>query len=266
MNYIAHIHHHGQFHGTAAVLPFLLAVTLYIWAGVRSARRFRPFPAHRYAFWILGVLSAAAAVVGPLPNQAHTDFNAHMLVHLLLGMLAPLFLVLAAPMTLLLQTCNVKFSRKLSRFLKIGPVRMLTDPAIASLFNIGGLWLLYSTNLYYAMQLNLLLHIIVHLHIFLAGYLFTASMISIDPVPHRPCFAYRTVVLLVALTGHAILAKYIYANPPTGVPVEQAERGSLLMYYGGDIVDAFLISILFYRWFKAPRLPVKLNLVQIERQ
>ena len=138
------------------------------------------------------MLFAAAALVGPLSRQSHADFTAHMAGHLLLGMLAPLLIALAAPMTLLLRTLNVHTARKLSRLLtKLIQFVSLPTLIVASILNIGGLWLLYTTNLYTAMHANLLLHIIVHIHVFLAGYLFTISLLYIDPVFHRFSFRYQ---------------------------------------------------------------------------
>ena len=168
-------------------------------------------------------------------------------------MLAPLLMVLAAPMTLALRTLPVDAARGLSRVLKTRPIRTLSDPMVASLLNVGGLWILYTTDLFIAMQKTPFLHRLIHLHVFLAGYLFTASMIYIDPVPHRSSFLYRASVLLIALAAHGILAKYIYAHPPGGVLRSQAESGAMLMYYGGDAIDLILLFIFFLQWYKATR-------------
>lgn len=176
-----------------------------------------------------------------------------MMGHLLLGMLAPLLVALAAPMTLLLRTLKVHAARKLSRLLQRRLIRFFTHPIVASFLNIGGLWLLYTTSLYTAMHTNLLLHIFVHMHVFIAGYLFTISLLYIEPVSHRFSFQFRTIVFILALAGHGILSKFIYAYPPDGVPVAQARSGALLMYYGGDAVDLLLIFILFRHWYQSAR-------------
>ncbi|MBT2293201.1 cytochrome c oxidase assembly protein [Paenibacillus albidus] len=261
MNINTHIHHnHGtELHHIAWILPqlilalpFVLAFNMYILAAVRSSRNNR-WPLYRTVLWSVGVLFAVIAVAGPLANLAHTDFIAHMLSHLLLGMLAPLLMVLAAPMTLLLKTLSIPLARRLTRMLRSWPSRILTHPIIASLLNIGGLWLLYTTNLYSLMHENTLLYLIVHFHIFVVGYLFTVSIIYIDPMPHRFSFLYRSIVLIISLAGHGVLSKIIFAHPPTGVPWEQAKLGGMLMYYGGDAVDMMIIFILCLHWFRATR-------------
>jgi putative membrane protein len=242
-------------------IPAFLAIVIYIGAVLATNRRkrLRKWSWLRTISFVSGVLFAVAAVVGPLSRQSHTDFTAHMAGHLLLGMLAPLLIALAAPMTLLMRTLNVHTARKLSFLLQSHPMRFFTHPIVASILNIGGLWLLYTTELYTAMHANLLLHVIVHIHVFLAGYLFTISLLYIDPVSHRFRFPYRTAVFIVALAGHGILSKFIYAYPPEGVPVEQARIGALLMYYGGDAIDLVLIFILFRHWYQSVRLSTSSN-------
>jgi len=78
-------------------------------------------------------------------------------------------------------------------------------------------------------------------------------MISFDPMPHQVSFLYRAIVLIIALAGHDILSKYIYANPPVGIPLEDAKVGGMIMYYGGDAIDMVIIYILCLQWFKAAR-------------
>ncbi|PPA70995.1 cytochrome c oxidase assembly protein [Jeotgalibacillus proteolyticus] len=235
------------------LLPFLLFIGLYLFAVIWSNRKHRKWPLYRSVFWVAGVVFAAAAVTGPIATLAHTDFTAHMLGHLLLGMLAPLLLVLSAPVTLLLRTLNVQTARKVTKVLQLRIFSFFTDPAVASILNIGGLWVLYTTNLYHAMHDSMLLHSLIHFHVFAAGYLFTISLIYIDPTPHRRSYVYRMIVFIFALAGHGILSKYIYANPPAGVPSSQAESGGMLMYYGGDAIDIMIIIILCYQWYKATR-------------
>ncbi|PZD94050.1 cytochrome c oxidase assembly protein [Paenibacillus sambharensis] len=237
-----------------SALPFVLLILLYAAAAILSSRRYgRTWPLSRFTLWLLGILAAAAAVIGPLAEQAHRNFEAHMAAHLLLGMLAPLLLVLSAPLTLALRVFNTGTSRRISRILKGSYFRFLSHPVTASILNIGGLWLLYCTSIYSLMQDYLLVHLIVHVHIFLSGYVFTASMIYIDPTPHRTGYILRTVVMVTALAGHGILAKYLYANPPAGVPAAQAEAGSLLMYYGGDGIHIILILLLCLQWYRSAR-------------
>ena len=235
------------------VILFGLLIVLYIGAIIFTNRSYKKWPLYRTICWCLGILFAALTVVGPLANRAHTDFTAHMVSHLLLGMLAPLLLVISAPITLLLRTLSTRLARRLTKVLKSWPSRIVTNPVVTTLLNIGGLWLLYTTELFTLMHDNSVIFFLVHVHVFIAGYLFTLSIIYIDPVFHRNSFLYRAIILIVALAGHGILAKYLYVHPPDRVPLEQAEQGSMIMYYGGDLIDAILIFILCLHWYRATR-------------
>ncbi|MGD6781877.1 cytochrome c oxidase assembly protein [Sutcliffiella horikoshii] len=256
MSLLTHIHHQAEIGGWTSqllVVPFLLALLLYITGVKLSNQKYTKWPLKRTLLFTSGIIFAVIALAGPIAERAHVDFSYHMYAHLLLGMLAPLLLALSAPMTLLMRALSVNASRKLTRFLKSKPISVVTDPAVATVLNIGGLWLLYTTPLYEAMHQHVGVYLLVHLHVFLAGYLFTISMIYVDPTAHRRSYLYRTIVFILALAGHGILSKFIYSRPPNGVPVEQAESGAMVMYYGGDVIDGIIIVILCYQWYKATR-------------
>lgn len=233
------------------LLPFVILLVLYLVAVLSTNRRYKPWPFVRTLFWSAGLFAAAASITGPIVEYAHHDFRYHMIGHLMLGMLSPLLIAMAAPVTLLLRTLPVQQARFIARILRSRPAGILTNPIIASLLNIGGLWLLYTTNLYIVMQQSVFVHILIHAHMFLAGYVFTISMIQIDPSPHRTSFLYRAIVWVLALAAHGILSKWLYAWPPPGVPPEQAKPGGMIMYYGGDAIELIIICIVCFQWFKA---------------
>ncbi|WP_040285908.1 cytochrome c oxidase assembly protein [Sporosarcina koreensis] len=243
----------GGFSQPLLALLFATAIILYIVAAKQTGRHYRRWPVSRVIYWIAGVLFAWLSVAGPVADRAHTDFTAHMVGHLFLGMLSPLLLVLAAPMTLMLRTLPTEAARRLTRLLKCRFSRLVTHPVTAAILNLGGLWLLYTSDLYSLMHTYPSLYLLIHFHVFAAGYVFTVSMLYVDPSPHPHSYQLRSAVLLVFLAGHAILSKFIYAHPPAGVPAEQAQAGGLVMYYGGDAIDAFLIFFLCLQWYRSVR-------------
>lgn len=226
------------------------AFFLYLYAAMHSSRTYRKWPITRAIYWLLGILCAVLPVAGPLANLAHMNFTAHMLGHLLLGMMAPLFIALAAPVTLILRTIPLPFSRRLARILKCSPFRIISDPFVASILNIGGLYILYTTDLYASMHHSSLLFLFVHLHVFSAGYLFTISLIYIDKPPHRTSFMYRAIAFVASMAAHGMLSKYLYVNSLEGITAVQVENGAKLMYYGGDAIEVWLLIIFFSQWFK----------------
>lgn len=124
---------------------------------------------------------------------------------------------------------------------------------MAAILNAGGLWLLYTTGLFHLMHASVLVHALVHTHIFLAGYVFTAALVGVDPDPHRASMPLRSGVLIAFIAAHSILGKWLYAHPPPGVDALDAQVGAQLMYYGGDAVDVLLIVLLFAGWYSTTR-------------
>lgn len=261
----AYIQNSFTFGQQILAFPFFIALIFYIVAVIVSNQHKKQWSHYRTSCWIVGCVSALVTLIGPLASLIHVNFVAHMIGHLLLGMLAPLLMALAAPMTLLLRTLPVKTARTLSRIMRSPYVRFVRHPIIASTLNVGGLWLLYTTPLFNMMHEHLLLYIFIHLHIFLAGYVFTIAFIYIDPTPHPHSYVFRSIILLVALAAHSILAKYIYAYPPQHVIATQAELGAKIMYYGGDAIEMIIVYILFYQWFKSTRNSVRTKATILSR-
>lgn len=235
--------------GVVAVLLF--AFLLYPLAAALTSVHYRAWPLHRSFLWSLGIFSIALVFTGPLADGAKGNFVGHMWTHLLLGMLAPLLILLARPMTLLLRTLPVTAARKLTAALKSKLCQFISHPFAALILNSGGLYVLYLTGAFKWMHQSLLVYSFIHLHVFLAGYLFAASVLYIDVTVHRLSYLLRSLVLVVSLAAHKILSKLIYAYPPAGVPEHQAEEGGMVMYYGGDVIELFMIFLLCRQWYKA---------------
>jgi putative membrane protein len=261
-------HHHPAPFGPPVLIGLVAVVAAwaYLEAARRSRRRGRPWPHRRSLLWVAGLAAAAPALAGPIADAAHLDFRVHMIGHVLLGMLGPLLLVLAAPVTLALRALPVRHARRLSTVLRQPAVVALTHPVVAATLNIGGLWVLYRTGLYATSTDSAVLHILVHLHVLLAGCLFTAAIVGPDPAPHRPGLPTRATVLVLAVAAHNILAKTIYAYPPTGVDAAQAATAGQLMYYGAAPVELLMIVLLCREWAVPARLPGFLDRDYVSRQ
>ncbi|OSP07510.1 cytochrome c oxidase assembly protein [Microbacterium sp. LEMMJ01] len=213
--------------GGIDVLPFLAlvlllgAAVLYLVA-LRRTRDRRPWPRPRTAAWMSGLLCTAVGTVGPFAALA-------------------------------LRALPVAEARVLSRVLRSAPIRVLTHPVVAGTLNIGAVWLLYATPLFPLMHASPWLHAAVHLHVLLTGYLFTASILGLDPDPHRASVTVRASVLIVFIAAHSILAKWLWAHPPVGVDPGDARIGAELMFYAADAVDVLLIVLLLRQWYVATR-------------
>ncbi|MGN9909900.1 cytochrome c oxidase assembly protein [Phytohabitans sp. LJ34] len=254
MSVAAHATHAGAGGGPSAGVLLLLAGLLAGGYLLTVARHRRPWSRWRTGAWLAGCAVVAAAAVAPTPH-VNGDPRAHMVQHLLLGMLAPLGLVLGAPVTLLLRAGPSPVRRALVRMLRTTPVRVLAHPVTAAVLSTGGMFLVLLTPLYAAAEHHELLHHGVHLHYLAAGYLFAWAIAGADPAPRRPGLPARAVTLVAAAAGHAVLAKYLYAHaetlpPGAGHDADAMRTAAQLMYYGGDVAELLLAIALFATWYR----------------
>ncbi|WP_327676767.1 cytochrome c oxidase assembly protein [Streptomyces sp. NBC_00467] len=255
------VQHHG---GPGPLLDVWLPVTgilalgsLYVLLAALARHRnpVAGWSRRRTGWFLTGLGLLALAQLPPVAPFAHEDFRGHMVQHLLVGMYAPLALVLGAPVTLLLRTLPTDRARKLSRILRSRPTRVITHPALALVLSVGSLGALYFTPLYEAIDGQLLWHQILHAHFLLSGCLFAWVIAGPDPAPARPGVPTRLVVLGIAIAAHAILAQMMYAGLYLSVraPAEQIQGGAEIMYYGGDIGELLLAAALVATWRPTPR-------------
>ena len=254
---MGHAHAAGAAFSAVALAGAAVALGAYLAAAREQRARGRRWGPGRTAAFASGVGLVALAVAPPVVGWAHGDLRGHMAQHLLLGMLAPLGLVLGAPVTLALRTLPVRAARRLAGALKSGPARALSHPASALVLNVGGMAALYATPLYAATQASPLLHALVHVHFLAAGYVFAwAVLAGPDPAPHAPGLGVRLGVLFVAVAAHAVLAKLMYGyGLPRGTAhgPDEIRAAARLMYYGGDLAEGLLAGALFGRWYRSRR-------------
>ncbi|WP_328812215.1 cytochrome c oxidase assembly protein [Rhodococcus sp. NBC_00297] len=251
---LAHDTHHGS-GGLGPVVILVVVAAAYVVAAESCRHEPRGWNPWRTVSFLVGIGLLVLAVVPALLPYPDGDFRGHMHQHLLLGMYAPLALVLGAPMTLVLRSVSPPNGRAIGHVLRSRPVHVIANPIVALALNLGGLALLYFTPLYVATTHSATLHLLVHLHFFLAGCLFAWVIAGLDPAPHRPSVPTRLWILGAAILGHAVLSQLIYAGLLVQIPVpaDQRQGAGELMYYGGDIAELLLALALLLTWRPARR-------------
>ncbi|MBD8045116.1 cytochrome c oxidase assembly protein [Arthrobacter sp. Sa2BUA2] len=220
------------------LIPAVAAVAAY-WAGTASAKSGR-WPARRLVSFIGGVLALLGTLLEPLAGWAHRDFTALAFSHILAGMVSPLLLVVSRPAALALQTLDPFPARRLRRILEGTPARFLSHPWTATVLVVAGMWAMFHTGLFTAMQDAMPVHWLTTAYLAGTGCLFTAAVLGTAPVRHS--FRQRAAALVVAATAHAVLAAGLWFFPPPGVA--PAPPGALVLLGLGATVQAVLGLIL----------------------
>lgn len=202
--------------------------------------------------FLIGIVMLLIALSPNLMIRGHDSIKVHMIQHILAAMFAPIFLVLGRPLTLMLKVIPTGLARKLMAVFRSRAVLFLSHPLVAFILNIGGMFALYLTDLYAAALDNPALHFAIHIHFLLAGYLFTWSIIGLDPIPVRPTFKMKVTAVFLTIACHAFLSKFMYAfNFPVTAngSVSEVQEAAKLMYYWGDFSELLLLVILFGIFF-----------------
>lgn len=199
----------GRFDLVYGTLAIVLAV-LYS-AGVRRLRRRGDgWPAGRTVAWLSGCFVLLLATSSGIGRYAPAMFSVHMANHMLLSMVAPVLLVLGAPVTLALRALPVagKGSPPGPREWLLALVRsplakVLTHPVVALLLFVGSFYALYFSGLFDAALNYHWAHLLMNAHFLLAGYVFYWPVIGIDPAPRRLPHLGRLGLLFAAMPFHA---------------------------------------------------------------
>ena len=140
-----------------------------------------------------------------LGTYDETLFSVHMVQHMMLSMVAPVFLALGAPVTLALRTLPPRGRGAVLALLHSRLARVLTFPPVGWLLFVGSPFALYFTGWYPATLEHSWLHQLLHLHFLLVGCLFFWPLIGPDPLPGRLPYPARFLLVFAALPMHAIL-------------------------------------------------------------
>jgi putative membrane protein len=257
-------HDHGMRQDPGLVLGHVLGLLVlcvvlvsYLAAVAHQRRHHRSWSAWRSFAFCTGIGLAALGVSPLISQYARSDLQGHMVQHLFLGMFAPLALVMAAPLTLLLRTASARTGRVIASVFRMGPVHMLSHPVTAMLLNVGSMYLLYMTSLFAWSLGNPTLHHLINIHFLAAGYMFAWSIAGPDSAPRRPGMRLRIIVLVASIGLHALLSKLMYVRLwPQGTEFspDEVRTAAVTMYYGGDVAEILLAIALFATWYHRRRL------------
>lgn len=168
----------------SALVLLVVLGALYAW-GVRRARR--PWPWWRTAAMAGGLLALGVAFSPPLDAAADERLSAHMVEHLLVGMLAPALIAVAAPVGLALRALPREPRRALGRALRGRALGTLARPIVAFPLATAVLFAYHlSAPLFDLGEDVPVVHAVEHAALFWTALVCAMLVVGADPLPHRP--------------------------------------------------------------------------------
>ncbi len=247
------------------------ALFFYLAAVWRLHRRGDRWPVLRTLSWAAGILTLFYATSGGVNVYEKYLFSAHMLEHMILGMVVPVLLVPGAPITLALRTIarRTDGSRGPREWLLLVVhsryFAVLGHPIVAASLFVGSLWIFYYTPLLDWATTDHVGHQWMIIHFVATGYLFVQSLIGVDPSPGRPAYPIRLVVLFATMALHAffglalvtgeslLLADWYGAmgwDPPVDALADQ-QRGGAITWSVGEIPTLALAIAVAIGWARS---------------
>jgi cytochrome c oxidase assembly factor CtaG len=254
--------------------PFLFVAT--VWAaglylfGVWVLRsRGDAWPVGRtISFVVLGMGSFFVATQSGLAAYDTVLLSAHMVQHMVLSMMVPLFLALGAPVTLALRTLPARPRGWLLALLHSRAAKVLSFAPLTFLLYVASPWALYFTEWYDASLRSAYVHEMMHVHLVLVGTLFFWPLVGVDPVPGRVAYPFRLILVFLTLPFHAFLGVTImgqqeliagewYHSLPavTGLtwlpdPADDQHLAGGILWGSGDLIGLTFFAVLFVQWVR----------------
>jgi putative copper resistance protein D len=195
-----------------------LALVLYLIGARRLWSRGDHWSVLSTVSWVIGVLCLVYVTSGPPAVYGRVLFSAHMLGHMALSMVVPIFLVLGAPVTLALRALRPRGdgSRGAREWLVAAVesryTRILSFPPVAAFLFAGSLVVFYFSPLFGLALRTHVGHELMHIHFLFAGYLFAWVLIGLDPGPRRVSPPLRLITLMAAMAFHAFFGVTILSG------------------------------------------------------
>ncbi|WP_457964173.1 cytochrome c oxidase assembly protein [Arthrobacter sp. D1-29] len=187
----------------------LFGLVSYFLGVAKVRRRGDKWAWFRSVNWVIGLLVLTYITSGPPAVYGRVLFSAHMVDHMALTMVAPIFLVLGAPVTLALRALPARGdgSRGLREWLLVFVhsrfSQLVTHPIFAAGNFAGSIVLFYYSDAFGFAMREHVGHELMNLHFALTGYIFILSMIGTDPLPRRAPYPMRLLLLLATMGFHA---------------------------------------------------------------
>ena len=252
----------------------IFVVALYIKGVIILSRRGVKWPVGRTIAFAVGISAVDFATSGGLGLYSHFSFSAHMSAHMIIGMIAPIGIVLGAPITLALRTLpigrdpqerGIRGSFIALLHSKLG--KFYTNPIVALAIFDGSLFALYFTPLFGNLMQGHTGHFIMSLHFLLAGILFFQILIGIDPMPQKVPHLVKIIIIFAAMSIHAFFSISIMSastlidggyfaqleRPWATDLLEDQKLGGSIGWAMGEIPILLALLATFIQWSRADK-------------
>jgi putative membrane protein len=245
----------------------VVGVLVYLAAVVWLRRSGVSWPWWRTLAWVAGCASLFAVTGTWLNGYSMVLFSVHMAQHMVLSLITPLLLLLAAPVTLALRTLpRGRGAAGAPRALLLEALhsrfaRFVTHPLFTVPLFIASLYGVYFTSLFDALMGNALGHQVMLAHFVVTGLLFFGPIVGQDPWPRTLSHPGRLLELFLPVPFHAFFGVAImmagslvvrtFTDPPAAWGIDplrdQGVAGGIVWAFG-ELPTVLVLAVVFFSW------------------
>lgn len=249
----------------------LVAAALYVAGVITLHRRGDRWPINRTIFWLLGISLVIWTTNAGISVYAQVSVGLHMVQHMTMSMLAPMFLVLGGPFTLALRALRPSTTGRwgLREWIVWGlhspAAKIVTNPIVVFVIFSVSLFALYFTPLMAWLMGSHVGHLGMQLHFIASGYLFAWIVMGVDPVPKPlPYWArFGLILLMVGVHGFFAVVIMMGSQPlaqewysivrPEWVtdPLADTKFGGQIAWGVSEIPMIFMIIMVALQWSRS---------------
>jgi putative membrane protein len=253
-----------QFSPSWLILPLLAVAAAYLYGVWRLRSRGDAWPVARTVLFLVpGLGSIALVTLTGIEGYDTTLLSVHMVQHMVLSMVAPIFLALGAPVTLALRVLTGRPRALLLAALHSRVARVLAFPLVAYGLFVVTPFALYFSGLYELTMRSDLLHELTHAHFIAVGCLFFWPLLGIDPLPGRWPYPARALLMFLSTPFHTVLGLTIMQSrtlvggdwyPSLGLdwldPFADQRTAGGILWAGGEVVSVTMLAVLVVQWMR----------------
>ena len=252
--------------------PFVLTVAAVLvgaglsylrseWAMAASGRR---WPGIRTASFLTGLLTVDLALQSPVAAFTADYFQAHIIQHLLLMLIAPTLLCLGAPLTLYLEARPRGARPWPLRLARSRTFRVLSHPVPVWFLYYFSMFAFFLTSALNFAMLHMWVMDLINIGFLLSALLFWWPLVGSDPVFHWSTSAgARLTNLVIGIPVESFLALALISDrhPAASMyTISSTRSGAELLWVAAELLTLVAIVPVFAQWLREERRALRFDL------
>lgn len=245
----------------ASAFPLFMAAVIvavalwYLHADWILAGKGRRWSGMRTASFLIGLVMVEVALGSPVSTLTASYFQAHVLQHLFLMVIAPPLLALGAPSTLLLQTAGRTVKQRWLKILHSGPFAVVSHPVSVWFLYFGLMYVFFLTPFIGFAMAHMEVMDLVNLMFLFGATLYWWPVVGLDPIPRwKMGYGARMVTLAIGVPVEAFLGIALLneSKPVASIyTLQSTHAGGGLLWVLSELFTVGALVPIFFQWMRS---------------